>query len=96
MLGILFPIESLGSYLTQLKSTVGYKMGAFVISFEGLYLFSFGELKREPKYVELSGSERKKLKMIRVIRSFADGPENFNPTDPAEDQTQKLISSTDD
>ena len=69
-------------------------MGAFVISFERLYLFSFGELKREPKYVELSGSERKKL--IRVIRSFADGPENFNPTDPAEDQTQKLISSTDD
>ena len=71
-------------------------MGAFVISFEGLYLFSFGELKREPKHVELSGSERKKLKMIRVIRNFADGPENFNPTDPAEDQTQKLISSTDD
>ena len=55
-------------------------MGAFVISFEGLYLFSFGELKREPKYVELSGT--KKFEMIRVIRSFADGPENFNPTDP--------------
>ena len=36
-------------------------MAAFVISFEGLYLFSFGELKREPKYVELSGSERKTI-----------------------------------
>ena len=33
-------------------------MGAFVISFEGLYLFSFGELKREPKYVELSGTKK--------------------------------------
>ena len=32
--------------------------------------------------------------MIRVMGSFADGPENFNPTGPAEDQTQKLISST--
>ena len=59
-------------------------MGAFVITFEGLYLFSFGELKREPKYVELSGSERKKVKMIRVISSFADGPEIFTPTAPAE------------
>ena len=59
-------------------------MAAFVISFEGLYLFSFGELKREPKYVELSGSERKKLKMIRAISSFADGPEIFTPTAPAE------------
>ena len=47
-------------------------------------MFSFGELKREPKSVELSGSERKKIKMIRVIGSFADGPENFNPTGPAE------------
>jgi len=26
---------------------------------------------------------------------FADGPVNFNPTGPVEDQTQKLISSTD-
>ena len=33
--------------------------------------------------------------MIRVIRSFADGLVNFNPTGPAGDQTQKLISSTD-
>ena len=32
--------------------------------------------------------------MIRVISSFADRPVNFNPTGPAEDQTQKLISST--
>ena len=32
--------------------------------------------------------------MIRVISSFADGPVNFNPTGPVEDQTQKLISST--
>ena len=47
-------------------------MGAFVISFEGLYLFSFGELKREPKYVELSGSERKKLKMISVAKTTND------------------------
>ena len=37
----------------------------------------------------------KKFEMIRVIRSFADGLVNFNPTGPAEDQTQKLISSTD-
>ena len=34
--------------------------------------------------------------MIKVIGGFADGPENFNPTGPGEDQTQKLISSTDD
>ena len=47
---------------------------------------SFGELKREPKYVKLSGSERKKLEMKRVISSFADGPVNFNPTSPAEYQ----------
>ena len=32
--------------------------------------------------------------MIRVI-SFADGPVNFQSTGPAEDQIQKLISSTD-
>ena len=32
--------------------------------------------------------------MIRVISGFADGPVNFNPTGPAEDQTQKLILST--
>ena len=32
--------------------------------------------------------------MIRVISSFGDGPVNFNPTGPAEDQTQKLILST--
>ena len=44
--------------------------------------------------VKLSGSEQKKLEMKRVISSFADGPVNFNPTGPAEDQTQKLISST--
>ena len=40
--------------------------------------------------------ERKKFKMIWVISSFADGPENFNPTGPVEDHTQKFISSTDD
>ena len=39
--------------------------------------------------------ETKKFEMIRVIRSFADGPVNFNPSGPAKDQTQKLISSTD-
>ena len=33
--------------------------------------------------------------MIKVISSFADGPVNFNSTGPAEDQIQKLISSTD-
>ena len=33
--------------------------------------------------------------MIRVISSFADGPANFHSTGPAEDQIQKLISSTD-
>ena len=33
--------------------------------------------------------------MIRVISSFADGPVNFHSTGPAEDQIQKLISSTD-
>ena len=32
--------------------------------------------------------------MIRVISSFADGPANFHSTGPAEDQIQKLISST--
>ena len=32
--------------------------------------------------------------MIRVISSFADGPVNLNPTGPSEDQTQKLIQST--
>ena len=32
--------------------------------------------------------------MIRVISCFADGPVNFNPTGLVEDQTQKLISST--
>ena len=32
--------------------------------------------------------------MIRVISSFADGPVNFHSTGPAEDQIQKLISST--
>ena len=37
----------------------------------------------------------KKFEMIRVIRSFVDGPVNFNPSGPVEDQTQKLISSTD-
>ena len=36
----------------------------------------------------------KKLKMVRVISSFADEPVNFNRTGPAEDQTQKLILST--
>ena len=35
------------------------------------------------------------MEMIRVTSSFADGPVNFNPTGPVEDQTQKLISSTD-
>ena len=41
------------------------------------------------------GSEEKNnLKMIRVISCFADGPVNFNPTGLVEDQTQKLISST--
>ena len=45
--------------------------------------------------MKLSGSERKKLEMIRVISSFADGPINFNPTGPSEEQTQKLISSID-
>ena len=34
--------------------------------------------------------------MIRVISSFADGPVNFHSTGPAEDQIQKLISSTED
>jgi len=34
------------------------------------------------------------MEMIRVTSSFADGPVNFNPTGPVEDQTQKLISST--
>ena len=29
-----------------------------------------------------------------MISSFADGPVYFDPTGPAEDQTQKLISST--
>lgn len=32
--------------------------------------------------------------MITVTSSFADGPVNFNPTGPVEDQAQKLISST--
>ena len=32
--------------------------------------------------------------MIRVISSFAEGPVNFHSTGPAEDQIQKLISST--
>ena len=32
--------------------------------------------------------------MMRVISSFGDGPVNFNPTGPAEDQTQKLMLST--
>ena len=32
--------------------------------------------------------------MIRVISSFADGPVNFIPAGPAEDQTQKLILSS--
>lgn len=36
----------------------------------------------------------KKMEMIRVTSSFADGPVNFNPTGPVEDQVQKLISST--
>ena len=32
--------------------------------------------------------------MIKVISSFADGPLNFNPISPAEeDRTQKLISA---
>ena len=34
------------------------------------------------------------MEMIRVTSSFADGPVNFNPTGPVEDQTQKLILST--
>ena len=34
--------------------------------------------------------------MIRVISSFADGPVNFHSTGPAEDQIQKLISSTEE
>ena len=34
------------------------------------------------------------MEMIRVTSSFADGPVNFNPTGPVEDQAQKLISST--
>ena len=38
---------------------------------------------------------QKKLKMMRVISRFADGPVNFHSTGPAEDQIQKLISSTD-
>ena len=38
---------------------------------------------------------KKSLKMIRVISSFADGSVNFNLTGPAEDQTLKIISSTD-
>lgn len=33
--------------------------------------------------------------MIGVTSSFADGPVNFDPTGPVEDQNQKLISSTD-
>ena len=37
---------------------------------------------------------QKKLKMMRVISSFADGPVNFHSTGPTEDQIQKLISST--
>ena len=37
---------------------------------------------------------QKKLKMMRVISSFADGPVNFHSTGPPEDQIQKLISST--
>ena len=37
---------------------------------------------------------KKNLKMVRVISSFADGPVHFNPTGPGEDQTQKLILST--
>ena len=34
------------------------------------------------------------MEMITVTSSFADGPVNFNPTGPVEDQAQKLISST--
>ena len=34
------------------------RMVAFVISFEGRYLFFFGELKHEPKYVETETSAR--------------------------------------
>ena len=37
---------------------------------------------------------QKKLKMMRVISSFANGPVNFHSTGPTEDQIQKLISST--
>ena len=94
MLGILLSNKSLGS--TWNKIHCGIQAGGFCnFVLEGQYLISFDELKCEPKYVELSGSEQKKMKMIRVNSSFADRPVNFNPTGPAEDQTQKLISSTD-
>ena len=29
-----------------------------------------------------------------MISSFTDGPVNFNPTGPSEDQSEKFISST--
>ena len=49
--------KSLGS-TQETKCTVGYKMAAFVIIIEGPYLFFFGELKHEPKYVETETSIR--------------------------------------
>ena len=37
---------------------------------------------------------QKKIENDKSDQTFADGPVNFNPTGPAEDKTQKLISST--
>ena len=51
--GILLPNKQVW-VLLETKYTVGYKMAAF--RFEGLYLSSFGELKREPKYVKTETS----------------------------------------
>ena len=42
--------------LLETKCSVGYKMAAF--HFEGPYLSSFGELKREPKYVKTETSAK--------------------------------------
>ena len=53
-----------------------------------------GEFPKRKTWNTPLGSEQKNFKMIKVISSFADGPLNFNPTSPAEeDRTQKLISA---
>ena len=59
-------------------------------------MFSFVEKPRNDKHEILPEDLKKKnnLKMIRVVSSFADGPVNFNPTGPVEDQIQKLILRT--